>query len=107
MSFEEINLQAPTMAATMTAYLVQMSVSHRAASVQSASLALRHLAGHLLATDPECTSVAAITRSHIESYKVALAARPGITKPTVSTTTIRHNLGVAGHAVCTRAGHTS
>lgn len=92
-SFEEITRRAPVMAATMTAYLEQMLVSHRATSVQSASLALRHLAGHLLATDPECTSVAAITRAHIEAYKIALAARPGISKPTVSTTTIRHNLG--------------
>ncbi|MGH9103427.1 MAG: hypothetical protein ACRDYD_10680, partial [Acidimicrobiales bacterium] len=93
MSFEDIAVHAPTMAATMTAYLEQLSVSHRATSVQSASLALRHLAGHLIATDPECTSVGAVTRAHIESYKVALAARRGIKTPRVSTTTIRHNLG--------------
>lgn len=93
MGWEEIAQRAPTMAATMHAYLEQMSVSHRPTSVQSASLALRHLAAHLVATDPACTSVAAITRAHIEGYKVALAARPGVKTPRVSTTTIRHNLG--------------
>ena len=56
-------------------------------------MALRHLAAHLTATDPDCSSVAAINRSHIEGYKLALAARPG-QKGTISKTTIRHNLGM-------------
>jgi integrase len=80
------------MAATMTAYLEQMSVSHRPSSVDSASLALRHLAGHLVSSRPPCTCVADIDRRHIEAYKLVLAARSG-RKGTVSNQTIRHNLG--------------
>ena len=92
-TWEEIAVRAPEMVVTMSAYLDQISVSQRATSVGAASLALRHLAAHLAATDPDCSSVAAINRSHIEGYKLALAARPG-QKGTISKTTIRHNLGM-------------
>jgi integrase len=95
LEWDEIAAVAPQMAATMTAYLNQLSVSHRPASVQVTSLALRHLAAHLVAADPTCRCVAAITRAHIEDYKLALAARPGIKTPRVTSTTIRHNLGHA------------
>jgi site-specific recombinase XerD len=92
-TWDEIALRAPQMVATITAYLEQISVSHRPASVQAYSLALRHLAAHLTATDPNCVSVADISRAHIEDYKLALAERRGW-KGTLSTTTIRHNLGM-------------
>ena len=92
-SWDQIAARAPQMAATMKAYLDQISVSQRATSVGAASLALRHLAAYLVVTEPDCSSVASITRSHIEGYKLALAARPG-QKGTISKTTIRHNLGM-------------
>jgi site-specific recombinase XerD len=92
-TWEEIALRAPHMVATMTAYLEQITVSHRPASVVAYALALRHLAAHVTATDPGCVRVAAINRSHIEQFKLAFAARPGL-KGAVSTTTIRHNLGM-------------
>ena len=92
-SWDQIAARAPQMVATMKAYLDQISVSQRATSVGAASLALRHLAAHLTATDAGCSSVAVINRSHIEGYKLALAARPG-KKGTLSKTTIRHNLGM-------------
>jgi len=84
------------MVATMQAYLDQLSVSSRPSTVDAASLALRHLVAHITETDPTCTSVAAIERRHIESYKLALAARPGrrADNKTVSNQTIRHNLGM-------------
>jgi site-specific recombinase XerD len=92
-TWEEIALRAPRMAATMTAYLEQTTVSHRTSSVQAYSLALRHLAAHVTATDANCVAVADIGRGHIEGYKLALAARQGW-KGNVTTTTIRHNLGM-------------
>jgi site-specific recombinase XerD len=92
-TWEEIAIRAPQMVATMNAYLEQMTVSHRPASVAAYSLALRHLAAHLAATDPNCVTVADISRAHIEDYKLALAARAGW-KGNLSTTTIRHNLGM-------------
>jgi site-specific recombinase XerD len=92
-SWKEIALRAPQMAETMTAYLQQLSVSSRPGTVEAASLALRQFATHLTRTDPVCVSVAAIERRHIESFKVALAARLGRTG-TVSPQTIRNRLGM-------------
>jgi site-specific recombinase XerD len=92
----EITRRAPRMAATMQDYLDQVAVSSRPSTVQAAALALRHLAEHITQTYLDCTSVAAIERRHIESYKLALAARPGKRdNKTVSAQTIRHNLGMA------------
>lgn len=94
-SWEEVARRVPQMAATMRSYLEQLAVSSRPGTVEAASLALRHLAAHLSEIDPACRSVAAIERRHIESYKLALAARPGRgTNKTVSAQTIRHNLGM-------------
>jgi len=92
-TWEEIALRAPQMVATMTAYLEQTTVSHRPSSVQAYSLGLRHLAAHVTATDANCVAVADISRAHIENYKLALAARQGW-KGNLTTTTIRHNLGM-------------
>jgi hypothetical protein len=91
----EIAGRAPQMAATMQDYLDQLTVSSRPSTVQAAALALRHLAEHVTTTDPGCMSVAAIERRHIESYKLALAARPGKRGSRLSPQTIRHNLGMA------------
>jgi integrase len=95
-NWDELADRAPQMVATMSAYLDQLSVSSRPSTVDAASLALRHLVAHITETDPTCTSVAAIERRHIESYKLALAARPGRAggNKTVSNQTIRHNLGM-------------
>lgn len=95
-SWDELAARVPTMVATMHAYLDQLSVSSRPSTVDAASLALRHLVAHIIETDPGCASVAAIERRHIESYKLALAARPGSagSNKTVSNQTIRHNLGM-------------
>ena len=77
LDWDELVARAPQMVATMQSYLDQLVVSSRPSTVAAASLALRHLAAHLTETDPTCRSVAAIERRHIESYKLALAARPG------------------------------
>jgi integrase len=92
-TWEEIAVRAPQMVATMAAYLEQTTISHRSTSVQAYSLALRHLAAHVTATDPRCACVADISRAHVEDYKLALARRQG-RKGNLSTTTIRHNLGM-------------
>lgn len=90
----EVACLVPQMAATMASYLEQLAVSSRPATVEAASLALRLFAAHVTRTDPSCVSVSTIERRHIESYKVALVARPGRggTKP-IATETIRNNLG--------------
>jgi integrase len=91
LTWEQIADQAPQMAATMVAYLEQLTVSHRPSSVSAAGLALRHLAAYLISADPPCVAVGEVERSHIQSYKLVLKARPG-RKGTISNQTVRHNL---------------
>ncbi len=93
-TWEAIAQRAPRMAATMTAYLDQLTVSSRPATVSAAALVLRQFTDHVTSTDTACTSVAAVERHHIEAYKIALAARPGRDGGTVTTETIRNNLGM-------------
>ena len=92
-SWEEVACRAPQMAATMRAYLDQLAVSARPATLVSANTTLRLFAGRVSDTDPACKSVAAIGRGHVEDYKVWLAARPGTKAATLSPTTIRNCLG--------------
>ncbi len=94
--WDDLARRAPTMIATMARYLEQLSVSARPSTVEATALALRDLATHLTQSDPGCRSVAAIERRHIESFKVALAARPGKrgVNKTLTSTTIRHRLGL-------------
>ena len=94
-TWDEIRERAPRIATTMTAYLEQLAVSSRPATVAATSLALRQFAAHLTRHDPACRAVAEIERRHIEAYKVALVARPGRRgNTTVSTTTVRLQLGM-------------
>jgi hypothetical protein len=92
-TWPEIAARAPVLASTMAKYLAQIAVSSRPSTVEAADLALRVLAGHLVEADVPCVLVADVTRSHIESFKLALAARPGRRGPT-SVGTIRHKLGL-------------
>jgi integrase len=77
----------------MTGYLEQLAVSSRPGTVDAASLALRQFATYLTRSDPACMAVAMVERRDVESFKVALAARPG-RHGALSTTTIRHRLGM-------------
>ena len=56
--------------------------------------ALRQFAAHVTPTDPACTSVAAIERRHIESYKRGWPAGPGRRGRLSVAETIRHDLGM-------------
>jgi integrase len=92
-TWEEVAGRAPQMAKTMRAYLDQLSVSARPATVTSAAKTLRLFAGHVSDADPACGCVAAIGRGHVEDYKLWLAARPGTKATNLSATTIRNYLG--------------
>jgi integrase len=85
---------APTMAATMRRYLAQVAVSLRPSSVQVIDTTLRQLAGMLVAEHPDVTTVAGISRPHIEALKTWMAARPGYGKHnTLSKTTLGMRMG--------------
>jgi site-specific recombinase XerD len=89
----ETAARAPVMVATMAAYLDQLGVSARHATVAAAEQQLRHFAGQVTEADPECTSMAAVERRHIEAHKLWLAARPGKAGKPLAAVTIRNRLG--------------
>ena len=77
----DLEAAVPQVAATMRRYLTQIGCVLRPGSVGGADLALRCFAGFLAQAAPEVTSIAQVTRRHIEDYKPWLAARPGQNKP--------------------------
>src|SRR6516165_10936905 len=77
----------------MRRYLTQIGCALRPGSVGGADLALRCFAAFLAQAAPGVTTIAQITRAHIEDYKPWLAARPGQNKPRLTPGTIIHRLG--------------
>ena len=82
------------MASTMATYLEQLSVSARPSTVGAFEIALRFFAGRVTEADRRCVSVADVERRHIEDFKTWQAKRPGKRGKSLSTTTIRHRLGL-------------
>ncbi len=92
-SWPQIIVAAPQMAATMARYLDQLAVSARPATVLAVDLTLRQFAGCVTASDPTCRTMAQVTRGHFEDYKRWLARRPG-RRGALSATTISGRLGL-------------
>ena len=92
-SWEQLEAAKPQVAATMRRYLDQIACVLRPGSVSGADLALRSFAAFLVDAAPQVTSVADVTRRHVEDYKPWLAARPGQNKPRVTPATMAHRLG--------------
>ncbi len=85
---------APVLAATMLAYLDQIALSLRPASVTSADGTLRRFAGFLTVNHPEIVGLVDVERAHIEAFKRYLPTRPGKSgRPPLSEQTIRMTLG--------------
>jgi len=83
----------PQITATMRRYLAQIGCVLRPGRVGGADLALRSFAAFLTQAAPGVTCLAQVRRRHIEDYKPWLAARPGQSKPRVTTATVAHRLG--------------
>ena len=90
-AWAELSPRAPQLTATMRRYLVQLSTFLAPRSVEVADITLRQLA-RWLTTNTDVTVVAAITRTHIEDYKLWLAAQPGTKSATLAKNTQRHRL---------------
>jgi integrase len=88
-----IRTKAPTMAATMAAYLDQIALSLRETSVDAADFALRDLATYLV-EHTKVVAVRGIRRGHIEGYKAWLGHRQVRGGKTISARTVRHRLGM-------------
>jgi site-specific recombinase XerD len=91
--WEQITVRAPRLAATMTAYLDQMSVSLRPSSIDAIDLALRGLADYVT-TEHRLRTVRSVQRRHVEGFKVWLAAQPAGRSKTMSPRTVKHRLGM-------------
>jgi site-specific recombinase XerD len=89
----ELEPALPQIAAVMRRYLAQIGCVLRPGSAGNADQALRCFATFLARAAPAVTSIAQVTRAHIEDYKPWLAARPGQNKPQVTTATLAHRLG--------------
>jgi len=86
-----LSVELPQLAATMRRYLIQLSTFLAPRSVDVADSTLRQFA-RWLAANTEVSVIAEVTRTHIEDYKVWLAAQPGSTNPTMSKNTQRQRL---------------
>ena len=85
--------EAPQIVATMRRYLVQLSTFQAPRSVDVADNTLRQLTRWMVAeTDVRDTRV--LERSHVENYKVWLAAQPGVGGATLAKNTRRQRLSV-------------
>ena len=89
----ELEAAVPQVAATMRRYLTQIGCALRPGSVSGADQALRCFAAFLAQAAPGVSSIAQVTRRHIEDYKPWLAARPGQNKPRLTPGTIISRLG--------------
>ena len=83
----------PQITEPMRRYLEQIACVLRPSSVNNTDQALRSFAAFLLETTPEVTSLAQVTRRHVEDYKPWLAKRPGQNKTRLTTATLAHRLG--------------
>jgi site-specific recombinase XerD len=92
-SWEQLEAVVPDLVTTMRRYLEQINSVLRPGSVNNADQALRAFAGFLVESAPEVTSIALVTRRHVEDYKLWLAKRPGQNKPRVTPATLAHRLG--------------
>jgi site-specific recombinase XerD len=72
----ELSVQAPHLVVTMRRYLLQLTTFLAPRSVDVADATLRQFARWLLVTT-DVRAIADVTRTHIEDYKVWLAAQPG------------------------------
>jgi hypothetical protein len=91
--WEQLEKAIPQITVPMRRYLEQVACVLRPGSVSGADLALRSFAAFLAEVSPPPSSLALVTRRHIEGFKPWLAARPGQNKPRLTPATIAHRLG--------------
>jgi site-specific recombinase XerD len=92
-TWEQLEPGGPVMVDTMRRFLTQIGCTLRPNSVRGADLALRSFATFLAEQHPEITTVAAVTRVHVEDYKPWLIVRPGRRTSGLTPNTMAHRLG--------------
>src|ERR1035437_3442435 len=86
-----LSAACPQVAVTMGRYLIQLRTFLAPRSVDAADNTMRQLARWLVAAT-DVTTVAGITRTHIEDYKVWLASQPGVSGSNMAKNTQRQRL---------------
>jgi integrase len=92
--WEPVPARAPRLGATMLAYLEQLAVSHRPATIQSTDSALRLFASFVLDHDPKVRSVRQVHRRHVEAYKAVLTTPREQGGWSLKNNTVRMRLGM-------------
>lgn len=87
----DLIIEAPVLVKTMKRYLAQLSTFLAPRSVDVAEATLRQFTRWLVASS-DVTTVAAITRTHIEDYKLWLVVQPGTHGATMAKNTQRDRL---------------
>lgn len=89
--WSKLNPSAPQLVSTFRRYLIQLTTFLAPRSVDMADAALRQFTRWIVATTSVKT-VAAITRTQFEDYKVWLAVQPGMKGSSMAKNTQRHRL---------------
>jgi site-specific recombinase XerD len=92
--WEPVLVRAPRLGATMLAYLDQLAVSQRPATIQSTDTALRLFAFFVLDHDPKVRSARQVRRPHIEAYKITLTTPRAPDGRRLKNMTVRMRLGM-------------
>jgi site-specific recombinase XerD len=92
--WEPVLVRAPRLGTTMLAYLDQLAVSHRRATVQSTDSALRSFASFVLDRDGRVRSARQLQRRHIEAYMPTLITPRERGGRSLKNNTVRMRLGM-------------
>ena len=92
--WDDVIARTPTLAVTAWAYLDQMALSLRPATIEVADNTLRSFARFLVDHDPAITGFVDVRRTHIEAFKLFFAACETATGRPPARNTIRQRLGM-------------
>jgi integrase len=92
--WEHVVAHAPLLAVTAWAYVDQLALSMRPATVDVADNTLRCFAGFLVTTHPEIVGFVDVRRCHVEGFKLFFAAHLTVKGSPPARNTIRQRLGM-------------
>ena len=92
--WDQVLAHAPLLAVTAWAYVDQLAVSMRPATVDVADNTLRCFAGFLVDSHPEIVGFVDVRRTHVEGFKVFFAAHSTVKGVPPARNTIRQRLGM-------------
>ena len=90
----ELAVHAPRLVSAAGRYLDQVALSLRPSTIVSMECSLRLLCRHLTSAHPAVRSFAQVDRSHLESFKLALAVHVSDKGLPLAATTLRQRIGI-------------